>query len=68
MIYSPLDELLPYADNNSFTLATIAAKRAHQIMEERRADDERSSKAVTLAFEDIINGRIKFKSTKTGIK
>jgi DNA-directed RNA polymerase subunit omega len=68
MIYSPLDELLLYADNNTFTLATIVAKRARQIMEEGRADDERSSKAVTLAFEDIINGRIKFARTKTGIK
>jgi DNA-directed RNA polymerase subunit omega len=66
MIYPPLDELLKHADNNRFTLVIIAAKRARQIIEEGHANDERSSKAVTIAFEEIFNGKIKFERTKEG--
>jgi DNA-directed RNA polymerase subunit omega len=62
MIYSPLDELLKHADNR-YTLVIIAAKRARQIIEEGHANDDRSSKAVTIAFEEIINGKTKFERT-----
>ncbi|HBE79186.1 MAG TPA: DNA-directed RNA polymerase subunit omega [Firmicutes bacterium] len=67
MIHPPLDELLKYADNK-YTLVTIAAKRARQILEEGRANDECSIKPVTSAFEEIVNGKIKFERTKTAIK
>jgi DNA-directed RNA polymerase subunit omega len=68
MIYPPLDELLKHADNNKYTLVIIAAKRARQIIEEVHANDERPTKAVTIALEEIVNGKIKFERTKTGIK
>ncbi len=67
MIYPSLDELLKHADNR-FMLVILAAKRARQIIEERQADDECSTKPVTIAFEEIINGKTKYESTKTGIK
>jgi DNA-directed RNA polymerase subunit omega len=67
MIYPPLDELLKHADNK-YTLAMVAAKRARQIIEAGHADDERPGKAVTLAFEEIVSGKTKYESTKTGIK
>ena len=68
MIYSPLDELLKHADNNRYILAVIAGKRAHQIIEAGHTNDERPDKAVTIAFEEIINGKIKFEKVKTDKK
>lgn len=68
MIYPPFDELLKHADNNKYTLVIIAAKRARQIIEGGHANDERPTKAVTIAFEEIVNGKIKFERTKTGVK
>lgn len=67
MIYPSLDELLKHAENR-FMLAIIAAKRARQIIEKRQADDDCSTKPVTIALEEIINGKTKHESTKTGIK
>jgi DNA-directed RNA polymerase subunit omega len=66
MIYPPLDDLLKHVDNR-YTLVTVAAKRARQILEEQ-ASDERSIKAVTIALEEIISGKTKYQRTKTGIK
>lgn len=67
MIYPSLDELLKHADNR-FMLVIIAAKRARQILEERKTDDESTTKPVSIAFEEIVNGKTKYQSTKTGIK
>jgi DNA-directed RNA polymerase subunit K/omega len=49
-------------------LATIATKRARQIFTEGVAGDGRVSEALTIAFDEIVNGKIKFERTKTGIK
>lgn len=67
MIHPPLDELLKHADNR-YILAVVAAKRARQIIEKEQAGDEHPVKAVTLAFEEIVNGKTKFVRTKAGIK
>jgi DNA-directed RNA polymerase subunit omega len=67
MIYPSLDELLKHADNK-YILASVAAKRARQIIAEGYANEERSSKAVTVAFEEIVSAKTRYESTKTGIK
>ncbi len=67
MIYPPLDDLLKHADNK-YTLVIVAAKRARQILEEGQKNDERSIQAVTIALEEVVNGKTKYQRTKTGIK
>ena len=68
MIYPTLDDLLKHTDNK-FTLATVAAKRARQILDDgQRANDERSNKAVTIALEEIVSEKTKYQRTKGGIK
>jgi DNA-directed RNA polymerase subunit omega len=67
MIYPSLEELLKHTGNR-FMLATVAAKRACQIFAEGVAGDGRVSEALTIAFDEIVNGKIKFERTKTGIK
>lgn len=73
MIYPPLDELLQHADNR-FTLVTVAAKRARQIIEleketfKEKLTDEQSGKAVTIALEEIVSGKTRYQRTKYGIK
>jgi len=67
MIYPPLDQLLKHVDNK-YTLATVASKRARQIIDNEQTSDERSTKAVTIALEEIFNGKIKYTRTKSGIK
>jgi DNA-directed RNA polymerase subunit omega len=67
LIYPSLDDLVKHVDSR-YTLVTAAAKRARRILEEERADDERSVKAVTVALEEINAGKIKIERTKTGIK
>jgi DNA-directed RNA polymerase subunit omega len=67
MIYPPLDELLKHADNR-FTLVTVTAKRARQIIDSRNPTENRPIKAVTLALEEIVNGKTVYERAKTGIK
>jgi DNA-directed RNA polymerase subunit omega len=67
MIHQSLEDLLEHSCNR-FMLVNIAAKRARQILAEGVADDRRASEALTIAFDEIFNGRIKFERTKTGIK
>jgi len=68
MIYPTLDELLKHADNNKFTLVIMAVKRARQIIKEGNTTDNHPTKAVSIALEEILNGKIKFIRTKPGIK
>ncbi|HOJ78191.1 MAG TPA: DNA-directed RNA polymerase subunit omega [Bacillota bacterium] len=67
MIYPSLDELLKHVDSR-YTLVTTAAKRARKILEESKADEEKTVKAVSTALEEINSGKIKIERTKTGIK
>lgn len=67
MINPPLDELLKHVDSR-YTLVTAAAKRARRILEEEAPSEEQSIKAVSLALEEINEGKIKVERTKTGIK
>jgi DNA-directed RNA polymerase subunit omega len=67
MLYQSLEELLKHTGNR-FMLATVAAKRARHIYAEGVAGDRRVSEALAIAFDEIVNGKIKFERTKTGIK
>ncbi|HEX3048069.1 MAG TPA: DNA-directed RNA polymerase subunit omega [Bacillota bacterium] len=69
MIYPPLDDLLKHVDNR-FTLVTVAAKRAREIIEAEKEQltDEQSEQAVTIALEEIVFEKTKYQSTKYGIK
>lgn len=67
MIYPSLDELLNKVDSR-YTLVTAAAKRARQIIETEKADEDKTLKAVSIALEEINAGKIKVERTKAGIK
>lgn len=67
MIYPSLDELLKRVDNR-YILVTAAAKRARKILEEEKNNEEKSVKAVSIALEEICDGKIKVEKTKAGIK
>lgn len=67
MIYPSLDELLKHVDSR-YTLVTASAKRARKILEEAKTDEEKTIKAVTIALEEINNGKLKIERTKSGIK
>jgi len=55
MITSSLEELLTRADSQ-YTLVIATAKRARQI--NAQSDDDNSIRAVSLALEDILDGRV----------
>lgn len=68
MINPPLDELLKKADSK-YTLAVFAAKRARGILGGEAAMVASSSnKPVTVALEEIAQGKIVYRRTKAGIK
>lgn len=68
MINPSLDALLKKVDSK-YTLAVFAAKRAREIISGEAALVESSSnKPVTLALEEILQGKLVYWRTKTGIK
>lgn len=67
MIYPSLDELLSKVDNR-YTLVTAVAKRAREILEEEKSDEEKTVKPVSRALEEISVGKIKVEGSKVGIK
>lgn len=68
MINPHLDLLLEKVDCK-YTLAVFAAKRAREIMNgESALIESQSDKPVTIALEEIAQGKIVSQRTKTGIK
>jgi DNA-directed RNA polymerase subunit omega len=68
LIHPSLDSLVSKVDSK-YTLVTLAAKRAREIMSGDPATAEsKSNKPVTLALEEISQNKITFERTKTGIK
>ncbi len=68
MIYPSLDNLVDKVDSK-YTLVVLAAKRAREIMNgEESLLDSKSNKPVTVALEEIAQGRIVYERTKSGIK
>ena len=68
MINPPLDILLTKVDCK-YTLAVFAAKRAREILHgDKPLVDSKSNKPVTLALEEIAQGKIGYKRVDVGIK
>lgn len=68
MINPSMDELLKKVDSK-YTLAVFAAKRAREIIGgEAALVESASNKPVTLALEEILQGKIVYRRTKAGIK
>ena len=63
-----LDILLNMVDSR-YTLVVVAAKRARQITELFQAKEpELPGKPVTTALSELVNGKIKYRRLKAGIK
>lgn len=68
MIHPSLDTLVTKVDSK-YTLVTLAAKRAREIMSGDTAlVESKSNKPVTVALEEVSQNKIVFERTKTGIK
>ncbi|HEY3425648.1 MAG TPA: DNA-directed RNA polymerase subunit omega [Negativicutes bacterium] len=68
MIHPSLDLLVNKVDSK-YTLVVLAAKRAREIMNgDMSMAESKSNKQVTLALEEIAQGKISYERTKTGIK
>ncbi len=69
MIHPSLDTLVTKVDSK-YTLVTLAAKRAREIMDGDMpsAAETKSTKPVTVALEQIALDHISYVRTKTGIK
>ncbi len=68
MINPSMDELLKKVDSK-YTLAVFAARRAREIIDGDSAMIESgSNKAVTIALEEILQSKVIYQRTKTGIK
>ena len=68
MIHPSLDTLVTKVDSK-YTLVTLAAKRAREIMNgDAQLTQSKSNKPVTIALEEIAQNRIVYERTKTGIK
>ena len=68
MINPSLDTLVEKVDSK-YTLVVLAAKRAREIMDgQQPLVESKSNKPVTVALEEVAQGKISFERTKTGIK
>ncbi|MBP2662295.1 MAG: rpoZ 2 [Firmicutes bacterium] len=68
MINPSLDSLVKKVDSK-YTLVVLAAKRAREIMDGQQPLIEcKSNKPVTIALEEVAQGKITYERTKTGIK
>ncbi|HMM20459.1 MAG TPA: DNA-directed RNA polymerase subunit omega [Selenomonadales bacterium] len=68
MIYPSLDVLVKKVDSK-YTLVVLSAKRAREIMSGAASlVESKSNKPVTVALEEIAQGKIVYERTKTGIK
>ena len=63
-----LDVLMSKVDSK-YTLVVVAAKRARAIMEEQPSDSlGKGIKPVSLALDEIADGKLGFERTREGIK
>lgn len=68
MINPSLDVLVNKVDSK-YTLVVLAAKRAREILEgDHSLIESKSNKQVTIALEEVAEGKITYERTKTGIK
>lgn len=68
MIYPSIDRLMNKVDSK-YTLVIATAKRARQLNEDAPPlIDTHSTKGVSIALEEIAEGKISYERTKPGIK
>lgn len=68
MINPSLDSLVKKVDSK-YTLVVLAAKRAREVVDgQTPLAESKSNKPVTLALEEVAQGKITYERTKTGIK
>lgn len=68
MIQPSLDILVRKVDSK-YTLVVAAAKRAREIMDgDQPMVETRSNKPVTVALQEIADGKLGYERTKAGIK
>jgi len=68
MIYPPLESLMDKVDCK-YTLVVFASRRARELMNgEKPLVESKSNKPVTVALEEIAQGKIGYQRTKVGIK
>jgi DNA-directed RNA polymerase subunit omega len=68
MIYPSIDRLITKVDSK-YTLVIAAAKRARQLNENSRPlIESEMTKSVSVALEEIVQGKIIYERTKSGIK
>lgn len=65
MINPSIDKLVALVDSK-YTLVTLAAKRAREILDEDRSENSR--KPVSIALHEIAKGQITYKRIKENIK
>jgi DNA-directed RNA polymerase subunit omega len=68
MIYPSIDRLITRVDSK-YTLVIAAAKRARQLNEVNEPlIDTKLTKSVSVALEEIAQGRVVYERTRSGIK
>ncbi len=68
MMTPPLEDLLSKVDSK-YTLVVAAAKRGRQLMEGHpKLVDTRSHKPVTIALQEIYEGKVKYEPGKAGTR
>ena len=68
MIYPSLHMLMDKVDSK-YTLVAVAAKRARELVDgDASLVESKSNKPVTVALDEIAQGRLKYERTKSGIK
>lgn len=61
----PIEELLPRANYSTYALVTMASMRALELSDGKRCmiENPSSEKIITMAFEEIAQGKIETKET-----
>ncbi|NLC10938.1 MAG: DNA-directed RNA polymerase subunit omega [Firmicutes bacterium] len=69
MIYPPIDKILPSFDSK-YTIVILAAKRARQIRagSSPLVEAKGARNDVTIALQEIADGKLTFERIKNGIK
>ena len=68
LIKQTLESLMKRVDSK-YTLVTLAAKRARQLTDgDKPLDDVDTTKVVSIAMEEIGQGKITYEAPKAGIK
>lgn len=68
LIKPTLESLMKHVDSK-YTLVTLAAKRARQLVDgDEPLVDIETTKVVSIAMEEIDQGKITYEATKSGIK